>query len=108
MSDTECICGDAKDLHTNGNRCTICPCRGYAPTPTEDDRSFYLSLADEFDPMGATTEAVLSDFDPKVIAGAKRFAHYHGIPLPWAVRSMDLALEHVRRAERAEASAWWL
>lgn len=27
----DCICGDAKISHRNGNECMICPCRSYRP-----------------------------------------------------------------------------
>ena len=27
----ECICGDAKADHAQGNKCTVCPCKSYRP-----------------------------------------------------------------------------
>lgn len=64
------------------------------------DRHAYLSLADEFDPMGADTEPSLSDFDATYVEAARAFASRHAIPLPWELRSMDNAIEYVRLADQ--------
>lgn len=74
-----------------------------------DDPAFqqeaYVSLADEFDPMGAdpTRPVTIDEFDPESVEAATRYATRHAIPLPWEVRSLDVALDYVREAERGPA-----
>jgi hypothetical protein len=68
------------------------------------DKHAYIALADEFDTMGLDTVYVmeLDDFEPDWVAGARRYATRWGLPLPWVIGSLDIALEHVARAERLE------
>lgn len=73
-----------------------------ATTDHDFDRMVYLSLADEFDPMGAdpnAPEPTIDDFDPIYVDAARAFASRLQIPLPWELRSMDNALEYVRLAD---------
>ncbi len=69
------------------------------------DREAYIALADEFDAHGQEVAPELTDFEPSYIEGARRTAEKYGIPLPWGLRSLDLALEFLLNAERMERSA---
>jgi len=78
-----------------------CP-RSSKPDPYE--REAYLSLADEFDPIGRTGPAPsLADFDEDAIAAARRFARRYSLPFPMT-HGIDLAMAYVASAERREAS----
>jgi hypothetical protein len=70
--------------------------------PVDFDRLAYLSLADEFDPIGASEPARLEDFDETYIDAARRFATRYAIPEPWVICSMDNALAYLERAEKGE------
>ncbi len=71
------------------------------------DQAAYISLADEFDPMGASvgpdgTPMVpqLEEFDAEAVAAARRYAEANDIPLPWVLCSLDIALDYVKEVER--------
>lgn len=68
-------------------------------------RRCYLDIADEFDPVGegeGMPTPRLSDFDDDYIKASREFARLMGIPLPWELRSIDLAAAAVERAERKD------
>lgn len=68
----------------------------------EARREAYIALADEFDPMGATTQPELSWFEPAFVEAARQYALHHNLPLPWTIGSVDIALELVEEAKRRE------
>lgn len=77
------------------------------PDEVEFGEQAYLSLADEFDPMGTDLDAPPLEFDPdewdaEYVAAARAYAQRYGIPLPWEVRSVDVALHYVERARYNE------
>jgi len=74
---------------------------------TDFDREAYIALADEFDAHGMPVAPDLTDFDPEYVAGARRFAERVGLPLPWEVRSIDIALDLIAigEAQRADEEA---
>lgn len=97
--------------------CLACSLDGHdaaCPTLTDNlsprsetfEREAYLSLADEFDAMGATSAPQLDDFDPTYVAAARRFATQRRIPLPWALRSLDMALIYVKRTDTEKEHEW--
>jgi hypothetical protein len=68
------------------------------------EREAYLSLADEFDPIGRTGPAPsLDEFDDVYVAAARRFAARYSLPFPMR-DGVDLAMAYVASAERREAS----
>ncbi len=71
------------------------------------DEAAYISLADEFDTMGAPLDADgnpiapdLNDFDEEAVGAAISYANEHNIPYPWDLRSLDIALDYVREINR--------
>lgn len=69
------------------------------------ERSAYLNLADEFDPMGDAPGAeplafVEADWDASAVHAARAYATRNALPLPWEVRSMDNAMAYVAEVDR--------
>jgi len=72
--------------------------------PDPFDREAYLSLADEFDPIGRSGPAPsLDDFDETAVAAARRYAARHSLPFPMR-DGIDIAMAYVVSAEWREAS----
>lgn len=63
------------------------------------EREAYLSLADEFDPHGATRTPTLDEFDKVYVDAARAFAARYDLPFPM-YDGIDHAVELVRQAER--------
>ncbi len=70
------------------------------------DEAAYISLADEFDPMGSwfseggEHEPRLEFFDEEAVGAAISYANDHNIPYPWDLRSLDIALDYVKEINR--------
>ncbi len=93
------------DSHRDDGACHKgCWYKALHPDTWEFDREAYISLADEFDPMGADPDhpPLLAHFDPTFLFAARHYAEGLGIEVPWDLRSLDEALRLVGRNERME------